>query len=139
MFKNYENSNEDPEFSGEVLELDLSTLGPSVAGPKRPQDYIEVKNLKEDFLKCLTTPNGFKGFGVSDDKKDTVATVSLDGKEYPIDHGTVVIAAITSCTNTSNPTVMLAAALLAQKATQKGLKVSPIIKTSLSPGSKVVS
>jgi aconitate hydratase len=87
----------------------------------------------------LTAEVGFKGFGVSNDNLKNSAPVTLDGKNYEIKHGSLLIAAITSCTNTSNPNVMLAAAVLAKNAVAKGLKVSPIVKTSLSPGSKVVS
>lgn len=87
----------------------------------------------------MTAEVGFKGFGVSNDNLKNSAPVTLDGKNYEIKHGSLLIAAITSCTNTSNPNVMLAAAVLAKNAVAKGLKVSPIVKTSLSPGSKVVS
>jgi aconitate hydratase len=113
---------QDPEYT-QVLELDLATVKPSVAGPARPQDRIEIQNLKEAFAK----PSDSKSFNVN-----------LDGIETTIENGSIVIAAITSCTNTSNPFVLLGAGLLAQKAASKGLRVPPYVKTSLAPGSKVV-
>lgn len=139
MFRHYENAADDPDFSGDILELDLTTLEPSVAGPKRPQDYVEVSKVKEDFYKCLTAETGFKGFGVTNEQVKSTVDITLDGKEYKLKQGSVVIAAITSCTNTSNSSVMLAAGVLAKNAIAKGLKVLPTVKTSLSPGSKVVS
>lgn len=122
-----------------VLELDLSTVEPCLAGPKRPHDNVLLKDMKKDFLSCLGAPNGFKGFGipVSEQKKKVQYTVK--GQTCEMQHGRVVLAAITSCTNTSNPNVLVAAGLLAKKAVEKGLKVSPDIKTSLSPGSHVVT
>lgn len=138
LFKNYENAAEDPEFSGEILHLDLSTVVPCLAGPKRPHDYVELSKMKEDFTKCLTSPVGFKGYGLAEDKLKQSAKVTLDGHEYTLNQGSVVIAAITSCTNTSNPGVMLAAGLLCKNAYEKKLKIPPYIKTSLSPGSQAV-
>lgn len=122
-----------------VLELDLATVQPCLAGPKRPHDNVPLKEMKKDFLSCMGTPNGFKGFGIpeADHKKSVKYTVK--GQECEMHHGSVVIAAITSCTNTSNPSVLVAAGLVAKKAIEKGLKVSPSIKTSLSPGSHVVT
>jgi aconitate hydratase len=117
----------EPRFS-EYLELDLSTVVPSIAGPKRPQDRIELSDAKEAFAKVLPT------YSAQASKPTTVA-----GSDYTIDNGYVTIASITSCTNTSNPSVMLAAGLLAQKAVAKGLKAKPWVKTSLAPGSKVVT
>jgi aconitate hydratase len=117
----------EPRFS-EYLELDLSTVVPSIAGPKRPQDRIELSDAKEAFSKVL--PN----YSAQASKPTAVA-----GSDYTIDNGYVTIASITSCTNTSNPSVMLAAGLLAQKAVAKGLKAKPWVKTSLAPGSKVVT
>ncbi|CAG9317338.1 unnamed protein product [Blepharisma stoltei] len=127
----------DPEFSGAVLELDLSTVVPCVAGPKRPHDRVPVSDLKNDFLTGLTGLVNFKGFGVPN--PDATATFDYHDQQTTIKHGSVVIAAITSCTNTSNPDVMLAAGLLARNAVAKGLTVSPHIKTTLSPGSGVVT
>jgi aconitate hydratase len=117
----------EPRYS-EYLELDLSTVVPSIAGPKRPQDRIELSSSKRQF---------------SEDIKAYANVASnpaqVKGKEFAMDHGHVSIASITSCTNTSNPSVMLAAGLLARKAVAKGLKAKPWVKTSLAPGSKVVT
>jgi aconitate hydratase len=117
----------EPRYS-EYLELDLSTVVPSIAGPKRPQDRIELSSSKRQF---------------SEDIKAYASVASnpaqVKGKEFAMDHGHVSIASITSCTNTSNPSVMLAAGLLARKAVAKGLKAKPWVKTSLAPGSKVVT
>ncbi|SIO73490.1 aconitate hydratase 1 [Babesia microti strain RI] len=117
--------------------LNLSELKPSVAGPKRPHDNIILSQVKNDFQICLTSPLGFKGYAL--DKKSNPSKLELDGNTYELDHGSIVIAAITSCTNTSNPSVMIAAGLLAKNAYEKGLKVKPFVKTSLSPGSKTVN
>lgn len=95
--------------------------------------------MKTDFTTSLTNKVGFKGYGLPQEHTKTVAKFKFDGKEYELNHGSVVIAAITSCTNTSNPDVMLAAGLLAKNAVERGLSVKPYIKTSLSPGSEVVS
>ena len=118
------------------LDLDLSTVVPSVAGPKRPQDRIELDSLKPEFTNAFSRPVAENGFGK---KLEEFVTTSaqVDGSE--IGHGSVLIAAITSCTNTSNPSVMLAAGLLAKKAVEKGLKASPLVKSSLAPGSRVVT
>jgi aconitate hydratase len=117
----------EPTYS-EYLELDLSTVVPSIAGPKRPQDRIALSASKGAFEKDLK--NYAAAFS---------APVPVKGKDYSIDHGAVTIASITSCTNTSNPSVMLAAGLLAKKAVEKGLTAKPWVKTSLAPGSKVVT
>ncbi|KAJ2942187.1 hypothetical protein O0L34_g15727 [Tuta absoluta] len=139
QFRNYNDAKQDPVFS-EVVELDLSTVVTSVSGPKRPQDRVSVSDMKKDFNECLTNKVGFKGFGLSPAQMKAAGTFSYsDGKEYSITHGSVIIAAITSCTNTSNPSVMLGAGLLAKKAVEAGLSVLPYIKTSLSPGSGVVT
>lgn len=119
----------EPRYS-ERLELDVSTVVPSLAGPKRPQDRIEVSKAQEGFRSALADYT---------DNPDAKATVSLDGQEFEIGHGAVTIAAITSCTNTSNPSVMIGAALLAKNAVEKGLARKPWVKTTLAPGSKVVS
>ncbi|KAK1444069.1 aconitase/iron-responsive element family protein [Babesia gibsoni] len=119
-----------------VVRLDLGTLRPSIAGPKRPQDNILVSSLKEDFGKLLVSKDT-KGYGV--EKASSPSNFTYKGKEYKLDHGSVVIASITSCTNTSNPTVMLGAGMLARAAVEHGLTVDPYIKTSLSPGSKTVT
>ncbi len=125
----------DPEFTV-ALELDLGTIEPSLAGPKRPQDRIRVADMKEQYTKTLLAPIGPKGIGLKEE--DLGRTVPVAGEDVEITHGSVVIAAITSCTNTSNPSVMLGAALVAKKAVEKGLKVPPYVKTSLAPGSRVV-
>ena len=117
----------EPVFS-EYLELDLSTVVPSIAGPKRPQDRIELSVSKESFAKDLKNYAGAMS-----------SPAKVKGKDFEIDHGAVTIASITSCTNTSNPSVMLAAGLLAKKAVERGLKAKPWVKTSLAPGSKVVT
>jgi aconitate hydratase len=114
------------------LELDLATVVPSVAGPKRPQDRIELPNLKREFVSALAKPVAEGGFGKAGDEAGEKGNGQLR-------HGSVLIAAITSCTNTSNPSVMLAAGLLAKKAVERGLKVNPVVKSSLAPGSRVVT
>uniref|UniRef100_A0A8C4E8K5 Cytoplasmic aconitate hydratase n=2 Tax=Dicentrarchus labrax TaxID=13489 RepID=A0A8C4E8K5_DICLA len=122
-----------------VVELDLNTVVPCCSGPKRPQDRIPVSDMKEDFETCLGAKVGFKGFQVAPERHSTAVPFQFNGQEYTLNHGSVVIAAITSCTNTSNPSVMLGAGLLAKKAVECGLSVKPYIKTSLSPGSGVVT
>jgi aconitate hydratase len=156
----------EPSFN-EVLELDLSTVEPSLAGPKRPQDRVALKDARENFHRELEAT--LEGVGVKPNRKSvnrwtgeggvpssdlpdspvalaedvgevtTAVTVELKGEKFVLDHGAVVIAAITSCTNTSNPSVMLAAGLLARKACEAGLASKPWVKTSLAPGSKVVT
>ena len=121
--------NHTPRFS-ENLELDLTTIEPSIAGPKRPQDRVALKNAKESFNKILPTYT-------TDLAKEI--EVSLDGEKMTLKHGAVVIAAITSCTNTSNPEVMVGAGLLAKKAVELGLVRAPWVKTTLAPGSQVVT
>lgn len=118
------------------VELDLSSVVPSVAGPKRPQDRIVVPELKESFAQTFAKPVGDGGFGKNAADLGTVAT---QVKDTDIGHGSVLIAAITSCTNTSNPSVMLAAGLLAKKAVERGMQVNPLVKSSLAPGSRVVT
>ena len=120
----------EPTFS-ETVELDLGTVTPSVAGPRRPQDRIELKGVRQSFR------NAFGDALKKDPAKPAVA--HLSGGDVPMTHGDVVIAAITSCTNTSNPGVMVAAGLVAKKAVERGMKVPPTVKTSLSPGSRVVT
>ncbi len=119
-----------------VLELDLASVVPSVAGPKRPQDRIVIPELKHRFAELLSKPTGDGGFGKADQSQTARYALTSGGD---VGHGDVLIAAVTSCTNTSNPGVMLAAGLLAQKAVARGLQVSPQIKTSLAPGSRVVT
>ncbi|MDE2635084.1 MAG: aconitate hydratase AcnA [Chloroflexota bacterium] len=129
---------DDPEFN-DTLDLDLSTVEPSVAGPLRPQDRILVRDLKPTFKRVLTAPLGPQGFALADDQLEASGNVRANGDSATIKHGSVVIAAITSCTNTSNPSVMVAAGLLAKKASERGLTRKPYVKTSLAPGSKVVT
>ncbi|KAF2347622.1 Aconitase A/isopropylmalate dehydratase small subunit swivel domain [Trinorchestia longiramus] len=138
MFRNYGDSSQDPVYS-QVVELDLSSVVPSMSGPKRPHDRVAVEDMKEDFQRCLTAKVGFKGFGLSEASAQKQVRLSYRGSDYTLSHGSVVIAAITSCTNTSNPSVMLGAGVLARNAVEAGLTVAPYIKTSLSPGSGVVT
>ncbi|BCU80718.1 aconitate hydratase [Polycladomyces abyssicola] len=128
----------DPIFS-DTIELDLSTVVPSLAGPKRPQDRIELKDMKKAWNDTLRKPVEERGFGLSEEEVAKTAEVQADGESFTLKNGSVVIAAITSCTNTSNPSVMLGAGLVAKKAVEKGLKVPAYVKTSLTPGSKVVT
>ena len=122
------------------IELDLGTVLPSVAGPKRPQDRIELPKLKNEFTTAFSKPVTENGFGMkAEDLGKTKADVMLAAGKSTIGHGSVLIAAITSCTNTSNPSVMLAAGLLAKKAVEKGLAVNASVKASLAPGSRVVT
>ena len=122
------------------IELDLGTVLPSVAGPKRPQDRIELPKLKNEFTTAFSKPVTKNGFGMkAEELGKTKADVSLTSGKSTIGHGSVLIAAITSCTNTSNPSVMLAAGLLAKKAVEKGLTVNASVKASLAPGSRVVT
>ena len=138
LLRNYQ-TQADPEFTGEVLVLDLSTVVPCMSGPKRPHDRVAVSDLKNEFTKGLTDPTSFKAYGLVPEKAHDEQPFVYKGVEYKLRQGSVVLAAITSCTNTSNPGVMLAAGMLARNAVEKGLKIAPYIKTSLSPGSGVVS
>jgi aconitate hydratase len=128
----------DPFYS-QVLTVDLADIEPAVAGPKRPHDRISLTQLGSGFRRMLTEPVGFKGFGLAENALERTATVSVNHVDEEIGHGAVVIAAITSCTNTSNPSVMLGAGLLAKKAVERGLRVKNYVKTSLAPGSTVVT
>lgn len=129
----------DPKFT-DSLELDLSDVVPSLAGPKRPQDRIPLTTMKETFQINLTNPVGPQGFGLDKGDLGRRGLIKPNGTAgTEIKHGAVVLAAITSCTNTSNPSVMLGAGILAKKAVAKGLKVPSYVKTSLAPGSKVVT
>jgi aconitate hydratase A / 2-methylisocitrate dehydratase len=131
-------STPDPVFS-DTLSLDLSSVEPSLAGPKRPQDRVPLAGMKNAFRAALTAPVKERGFGLAEAETSAAARLELDGKPSELKHGAVVIAAITSCTNTSNPSVMLGAGLLARKAVRRGLRVPRHVKTSLAPGSKVVT
>lgn len=137
MLFRYENS-PIPEYS-EKLELDLSTIRPSLAGPRRPHERSHLSQIKPAFQKALTAPKSERGFGLAEEELEKNVPIIIDGKSATLKHGSVVIAAITSCTNTSNPFVMIAAGLLAKKAVEKGLTVKPYVKTSLAPGSRIVA
>eukprot|EP00455_Lapot_gusevi_P016326 TRINITY_DN1839_c0_g2_i1.p1 TRINITY_DN1839_c0_g2~~TRINITY_DN1839_c0_g2_i1.p1 ORF type:complete len:919 (+),score=421.23 TRINITY_DN1839_c0_g2_i1:72-2759(+) len=138
LFVDYEQKQETPVYS-QTLELDLSTVNPSLAGPKRPHDRIPLDEMKSLWNSGLTAKVGFKSYGLAEEAVNNSANFSFQGKDYTLNHGSVVIAAITSCTNTSNPAVMLGAGLLARNAVRAGLSVKPYIKTSLAPGSGVVT
>ncbi|HEU5455415.1 MAG TPA: aconitate hydratase AcnA, partial [Nocardioides sp.] len=124
----------DPEFD-ETLELDLATVVPSLAGPRRPQDRVELGSVAGEFRENFTEGLVANGAGPHYEPVD----VTVEGETFPLQTGSVAIAAITSCTNTSNPSVMLGAGLLAKKAVEKGLKTPPWVKTSLAPGSRAVT
>ena len=128
----------DPEFT-DTLELDLGSVVPSLAGPKRPQDRVALSDMKSAFQSALTAPVKERGYELSPEALAREAIFGTNGGTQKMRHGAVVIAAITSCTNTSNPSVLLAAGLVAKKALEKGLNVKPYVKTSLAPGSRVVT
>ncbi len=127
----------DPMFT-DTLHLDLSSVEPSLAGPKRPQDRVSLSAMQNNFKSSLTSTEPTQGFSLNQEKLARKG-VYKNGSTIDMHHGDVVIAAITSCTNTSNPSVMLAAGLVAKKAVEKGLTVKPYVKTSLAPGSRVVT
>jgi aconitate hydratase len=127
-----------PEFT-KRLKLDLGGIVPSLAGPKRPQDRVPLTDVKKTFATSLTAPTANRGFALDAAALGRSGTVRDNGRSATIHHGSVVIAAITSCTNTSNPGVMVAAGLLARKAVARGLATKPWVKTSLAPGSRVVT
>ena len=127
-----------PEFT-KRLSLDLGSVVPSLAGPKRPQDRVALRDVKKTFAESLTAPTAKRGFALDGPALARTGTVRENGHDSTIHHGAVVIAAITSCTNTSNPSVMVAAGLVARKAVAKGLTTKPWVKTSLAPGSRVVT
>ena len=128
----------EPEFT-DTLELDLASVVPSLAGPKRPQDRVALTDMQDTFRKALTAPIKDRGYELSGEALTKEATYGSNGGSTQMKHGAVVIAAITSCTNTSNPSVLIAAGLVAKKAVEKGLNVKPYVKTSLAPGSLVVT
>ncbi|KAH7722589.1 hypothetical protein AAVH_09839 [Aphelenchoides avenae] len=138
LFVDYEDPKFAPKYT-KVLELDLATVEPCVSGPKRPQDRIPLRELHKQFEAGLTEKVSFKSFGLKQDEAKKSVTLQVNGKECTLKHGSVVISAITSCTNTSNPSVMLGAGLVARKAVELGLTTPPYVKTSLSPGSGVVT
>lgn len=128
----------EPEYT-DTLELDLGSVVPSLAGPKRPQDRVALSDMKSTFEQALTAPVKERGFALTPEALTREATFGTNGGTQKMKHGAVVIAAITSCTNTSNPSVLIAAGLVAKKALEKGLNVKPYVKTSLAPGSRVVT
>lgn len=130
--------NGDIDYS-ELIEIDLGTVQPGVAGPKRPQDYIDLADLGKTFARLMTLPAAQNGYGKPADELERRHPLAGSAPAEDIGHGDVLIAAITSCTNTSNPGVMLAAGLLARKAAARGLRVGAKVKTSLAPGSRVVT
>jgi len=135
----YSSDQKDPEYT-ETVEIDLSKLEPNLAGPKRPQDLIPLSKMQKEFNKAVTAPVGNQGFGLDKKEFDKEVTVEHpNGKTSVMKTGSLAIAAITSCTNTSNPHVMLGAGLLAKNAVEKGLEVPEYVKTSLAPGSTVVT
>ena len=125
-----------PSFTSD-LSLDLSTVEPALAGPKRPQDRVDLSAMKDHWKNSLNAPLGHSGHGIDESKNQSSATIGSRGVD--LKHGDIVIAAITSCTNTSNPSVMIAAGLLARKAREAGLSIAPTVKPSLAPGSRVVT
>ncbi|XP_031401104.1 aconitate hydratase 1 [Punica granatum] len=138
MFVDYSEPMVERTYSS-YMELDLKDVEPCVSGPKRPHDRVPLKEMKVDWHACLDNRVGFKGFAVPKESQSKVVDFTFQGTPAQLRHGDVVIAAITSCTNTSNPSVMLGAALVAKKASELGLEVKPWIKTSLAPGSGVVT
>ena len=128
----------EPEFT-DTLELDMGTVVPSLAGPKRPQDRVALTDMQDTFRKALTAPVKDRGYELSGEALTREAAFGANGGLQKMKHGAVVIAAITSCTNTSNPSVLVAAGLVAKKGVEKGLNVKPYVKTSLAPGSRVVT
>ncbi len=126
----------EPVFT-DMLELDLSTVEPSLAGPKRPHDRVPLRDAKKSFAVSLRAPIKERGFELSEEQ--ITRKVQVEDADFSLTHGDVVIAAITSCTNTSNPSVMIGAGLLAKKAVERGLQTKPWVKTSLAPGSRVVT
>ncbi|KAF0040576.1 hypothetical protein F2P81_006474 [Scophthalmus maximus] len=138
LFRSFEDPSEDPQYS-EVIEINLSSMVPYVSGPKRPQDRVTVSSMKQDFQSCLDEKVCFKGFHIAKEKQETRVPFLHCGQEYQLAHGSVVIAAVISCTNNCNPSVMLTAGLLAKKAVEAGLVVKPYIRTSLAPGSGMVT
>ncbi|KAK1326198.1 hypothetical protein QJS10_CPA01g00891 [Acorus calamus] len=137
MFVDYDEPQKEKVYSS-CLELDLADVEPCVSGPKRPHDRVPLREMKADWQSCLDSKVGFKGFKVPKEVQGKVVKFSYHGQPAELKHGSVVIAAITSCTNTSNPSVMLGAALVAKKACELGIEVKPWVKTSLAPGSGVV-
>ncbi|MGE7931548.1 aconitate hydratase AcnA [Viridibacillus arvi] len=132
----------DPELEPvytDVVEINLAEIEPNLSGPKRPQDLIPLSNMKKRYHEVVVAPSGVQGFGLTEKEFEKTATAKFAEGDVEIPAGAVAIAAITSCTNTSNPYVLIAAGLVAKKAVEKGLTVPKWVKTSLAPGSKVVT
>ena len=132
----YEQSSTTPKFTS-YLELDLRTVEPSLSGPKRPQDRVSLSEMKSHWRASLNAETGHQGHGIDPSRNSDSSPV--EGRGCDLNHGDVVIAAITSCTNTSNPSVMIAAGLMARNARSRGLQIKPWVKPSLAPGSRVVT
>ncbi|KAJ0715552.1 putative aconitate hydratase [Helianthus annuus] len=138
LFVDYSEPQQEKVYSS-YLQLDLSDVEPCISGPKRPHDRVPIKDMKVDWHLCLDNKVGFKGFAVPKEAQEKVVSFPFHGQTGELKHGSVVIAAITSCTNTSNPSVLVGAGLVAKKACELGLEVKPWVKTSLAPGSGVVT
>jgi aconitate hydratase len=128
----------EPEFS-EIIDIDLGSIEPSLAGPKRPQDRVPLSQLQKNFRSNMIKSKSERGFGLSESVLEKESSIQIKNKEFKVKQGFLAIAAITSCTNTSNPFVMVAAGLLARKAVVRGLSVPSFVKTSFAPGSRVVT
>ncbi|MCK5796132.1 MAG: aconitate hydratase AcnA, partial [Deltaproteobacteria bacterium] len=128
----------DPAYAT-VIEFDMSTVEPSLAGPKRPQDRIALSQMKSTFRGDLQKPTKERGFDLAEKNLAATASATIDGESDTLRHGSIVLTAITSCTNTSNPAVLLGAGLVAKKAVEKGLSIRPSVKRSLAPGSRAVT
>ncbi|XP_014401741.1 PREDICTED: iron-responsive element-binding protein 2 [Myotis brandtii] len=138
LFRSDQGDSGEPEYS-QVIRIDLNSIVATVSGPKRPQDRVAVTEMKSDFRACLSEKVGFRGFQIAAEKQSDAVSLHYEGSDYRLSHGAVVVAAVTSCTNNCNPSVMLAAGLLAKKAVEAGLRVQPYIRTSLAPGSGMVT
>ena len=134
----YTADSKDPIYT-DLVEIDLNTIESNLSGPKRPQDLIPLSDMKDAFHKAVVAPVGTQGLGFNEQEFDKEVKVTLEDKEVTMKTGAIAIAAITSCTNTSNPYVLIGAGLVAKKAIEKGLVVPEYVKTSLAPGSKVVT
>ena len=133
-----DSNSKDPTYTI-TLELDLSDVQPCISGPKRPHDKVSLNKQAAEWKEVLTNKVGFKGFGLEPSKVSEKTNFKYKGEKYNLENGSIVVAAITSCTNTSNPDSLVAAGLVAKRANEAGLSVKPYIKTILAPGSGVVS
>ncbi|XP_070256724.1 iron-responsive element-binding protein 2 [Myotis yumanensis] len=138
LFRSDQGDSGEPEYS-QVIRINLNSIVATVSGPKRPQDRVAVTEMKSDFRACLSEKVGCRGFQIAAEKQSDAVSLHYEGSDYRLSHGAVVVAAVTSCTNNCNPSVMLAAGLLAKKAVEAGLRVQPYIRTSLAPGSGMVT